>query len=160
MKQQTACSPRRKGLAVRSGQQFASQLLKQLQDDVAADGAPQRAAMLATEQRMARLGMETYWQLFGGSSGGASAEAAEQPWGFAANNNTGVGGPRSPGSSSGAQPGAGGAQSARRCANLHGVLRSPRGDGKEALVLVTPLALAARHQHPGTKRLVRGIQRI
>lgn len=33
------------------------------------------------------------------------------------------------------------ANSSRSCTNLHGILRSPLGDGKESIVLVTPMAL-------------------
>ena len=35
-----------------------------------------------------------------------------------------------------------GVQQPEACANLHGVLRAPRGDGKEAMVIVTPLGTA------------------
>lgn len=38
----------------------------------------------------------------------------------------------------------------RECVNVHAVLHSPRGDGKEALVLVTPV----NHQHFVTGRWV------
>ncbi|GBF97123.1 glycosylphosphatidylinositol anchor attachment [Raphidocelis subcapitata] len=37
--------------------------------------------------------------------------------------------------------GGGGGGGELRCSNVHAVLRSPRGDGKEALVLVTPVTL-------------------
>lgn len=131
---------------MRSGQRFAAQLLKQLQElpsggsgGTAADTSLQRAAMLAAARRMAHLGMEVYWQPFGGagrtdSESFAEEEEAANRWGFAANNDNGSGGLGRQNASSTGQAGS--------CANLHGVLRSPRGDGKEALVLVTPLALA------------------
>jgi hypothetical protein len=35
------------------------------------------------------------------------------------------------------------------CTNLHAVLRSPRGDGKEALLLVTPLGLPSPQDSTG-----------
>jgi glycosylphosphatidylinositol transamidase len=36
------------------------------------------------------------------------------------------------------------------CITLHGILRSKRGDGKEALVLVTPLGLSPSSSRPGS----------
>lgn len=37
----------------------------------------------------------------------------------------------------------------RNCTNLHAILRSPRGDGKEAIVLVTPVELSGAN--PGAE---------
>lgn len=152
---------------MRSGQQFASRLLQQLsaaskqttRKDVASTSELlQSTAMRAAEARMQRLGLEVYWQPFDGSPGGGWA------WDVAAGNAT-AGPADSAGSAAAAAAstasneaeGGGGSSggSARDagagiCANLYGVLRSPRGDGKEGLVLATPLALAAPSgQRPG-----------
>ena len=160
----------RKGTAVQSGQQLASQLLQELRSaGGAANGAfgrlhtatLQHTAMAAAEARMRSMGLEVYWQRIGGGAAGVQHSG----WDFAGGNATaasgtqlrraaasdggsaGHGGSGGGGSDSGDENGTGigsrTGMSSGRCANLYGVLRSPRGDGKEGLVLATPVALAA-----------------
>lgn len=139
--------PCRKGTAVRSGQVFASRVQQQLNsadsgtthvDAASKSAALQEAAMHAAADRMQQLGLEVYWQPFSSGSGANGAP-----------HSIGIRGVRpiddaigSAGAATGRGSGDRGADS-RGCRNLHGVLRSPRGDGKEGLLLATPLALAA-----------------
>lgn len=158
---------------MQSGQQLASQLLQELRSaGGAANGASgrfqtaalQHTAMTAAEGRMRSLSLEVYWQRFGGSADGVQHSA----WAVSADNSTAASGAQliraGPANSSSADHASGGSDSGigtgsgsqggggsrgvmssggNGCANLYGVLRSPRGDGKEGLVLATPVALAA-----------------
>ena len=157
---------------MQSGQQLATQLLQELcSAGGAADGASpgsqtatlQHVAMAAAEARMQSLGLEVYWQRFGGGAAGVQHPA----WDPATGNATAAPGAQlttaiaadgssadhdNGGSDSGIGTGGGSrggmSSGGNGCANLYGVLRSPRGDGKEGLVLATPIALAA----PGDRR--------
>lgn len=80
------------------------------------------------QRALARLGLEVYTQPFAVRRHGKARAAAADPAATAA-----------AGSEGGASRGAAGGE--LRCANMHAVLRSPRGDGKEAIVLVTPVTL-------------------
>lgn len=138
---------------MRSGQAFASQLLQQLhkiisrgtRDSTASQSvALQATAMRAVVDRMQQLGLEVYWQPFSSGSGASGARrSAKDKWAMPDGNVTGKG-DKAAGRDTGTDGiSSGGVTDAGECANLHGVLRSPRGDGKEGLVLATPLALAA-----------------
>jgi hypothetical protein len=155
---------------VQCGQQLASQLLQELRSAGSIAGGAstgsqtailQHTAMVAAEARMRSLGLEVYWQ----RSGGGAASTQHSGWHSAAGNATAASGAQlsgaaasdggsaehgSSGSRNGDGTGSGGGIGARLgalssggCANLYGVLRSPWGDGKEGLVLATPVALAA-----------------
>jgi hypothetical protein len=165
---------------VQSGQQLASQLLQELRSaGRTADGASagsqtatlQHTAMAAAEARMRSLGLEVYWQRFGGgavsvqhsswdfAAGTATAASGAQHTGSATANGSSadLGGSGSSNGSSSNESGTGvggrdGMSGGGGCANLYGVLRSPRGDGKEGLVLATPVALAApADRRPGAE---------